>query len=205
MFESFCSLMNEGSTITEICTFWFLLNHGICDTVLIMESDVFWFVQSPPFSNLYQSSPEFPEWQMMKRCMNIYEYSSVWIDWLLFSIELASVQYCVNFNWYQYLTFFEMTVCMNLIHTLSNRCIFLNTAYNRRERERNATLIIDMNGATTQITDPAGADEPRKFTFDYSFWSHDGSKEDANGYYGPDTSHPNGKKFADQVRTLIYV
>nr|XP_022323498.1 kinesin-like protein KIF28P isoform X1 [Crassostrea virginica] len=72
--------------------------------------------------------------------------------------------------------------------------------FNRRERERNATLIIDMNGATTQITDPAGADEPRKFTFDYSFWSHDGSKEDANGYYGPDTSHPNGKKFADQKK-----
>lgn len=56
-----------------------------------------------------------------------------------------------------------------------------------------------MNGATTEITDPSGSDEPRKFTFDYSFWSHDGSKEESNGYYGPDSSHPNGKKFADQV------
>ncbi|XP_062578631.1 kinesin-like protein KIF28P isoform X1 [Saccostrea cucullata] len=57
-----------------------------------------------------------------------------------------------------------------------------------------------MNGATTEITDPEGGDEPRKFTFDYSFWSHDGSKEESNGYYGPDTSHPNGKKFADQKK-----
>lgn len=72
--------------------------------------------------------------------------------------------------------------------------------FNRRERERNATLIIEMNGATTEITDPSGGDEPRKFAFDYSFWSHDGSKEESNGYYGPDSSHPNGKKFADQKK-----
>lgn len=56
-----------------------------------------------------------------------------------------------------------------------------------------------MNGPETVLTDPEGAEEPRKFAFDYSYWSYDGSKEMPDGYYGPDTSHPNGKKFADQV------
>ncbi|KAK3106540.1 hypothetical protein FSP39_022244 [Pinctada imbricata] len=57
-----------------------------------------------------------------------------------------------------------------------------------------------MNGTTTTIEDPTGSEEPRKFTFDHSYWSHDGSKEGSDGYYAPDTSHPNGKKFADQKK-----
>ena len=39
----------------------------------------------------------------------------------------------------------------------------------------------------------------KSFTFDYSYWSHDGSKEEKDGYSAPDPSHPNGKKFCDQV------
>ncbi|XP_076455652.1 kinesin-like protein KIF28 isoform X2 [Babylonia areolata] len=57
-----------------------------------------------------------------------------------------------------------------------------------------------MQGATTSITDPNSKDDVKKFTFDYSYWSHDGCKTEANGYYGPDTSHPNGKKFCDQKK-----
>jgi len=57
-----------------------------------------------------------------------------------------------------------------------------------------------MNGSTTTITDPTATSDVKKFTFDYSYWSHDGSKDDGTGYYGPDTSHANGKKFADQVK-----
>ncbi|XP_052091437.1 kinesin-like protein KIF28 [Mytilus californianus] len=72
--------------------------------------------------------------------------------------------------------------------------------FNRRERERNAKCIIDMTGNTTKIEDPSSSDEPKKFTFDFSYWSHDGCKEESNGYYGPDTSHPNGKKFCDQMK-----
>ena len=41
--------------------------------------------------------------------------------------------------------------------------------------------------------------EPRKFNFDFSYWSHDGFKEEANGYMVPDKSHANGNKYADQV------
>lgn len=56
-----------------------------------------------------------------------------------------------------------------------------------------------MKGPETVLTDPEGNDEPRKFAFDFSYWSFDGSKKLDNGYYGADTSHPNGKIFCDQV------
>ncbi len=42
-------------------------------------------------------------------------------------------------------------------------------------------------------------EDPRKFNFDYSYWSHDGFKEEGNGYMVPDKSHPSGSKYADQV------
>ena len=71
--------------------------------------------------------------------------------------------------------------------------------FNKREKARNAKVIIAMNGPTTVITDP-GSGEEKKFTFDYSYWSFDGYKEEKNGYCSPDSKHPNGKKFCDQVR-----
>ena len=70
--------------------------------------------------------------------------------------------------------------------------------FNKREIGRNAKMIIEMNGNSTTITDPEN-NEPRSFTFDYSYWSFDGSKEEADGYVAPDKSHKNGAKFADQV------
>ena len=36
---------------------------------------------------------------------------------------------------------------------------------------------IKMSGPTTEIIDPHSG-QPRPFTFDYSFWSHDGFKVD---------------------------
>ena len=71
--------------------------------------------------------------------------------------------------------------------------------FNKREKARNAKLIVAMNGPTTIITDP-GSGEEKKFAFDYSYWSFDGFKEEKNGYCAPDSKHPNGKKFCDQVR-----
>ncbi|KXJ25651.1 Kinesin-like protein KIF1A [Exaiptasia diaphana] len=42
-----------------------------------------------------------------------------------------------------------------------------------------------MSGATTKLIDPeAPNDEPKSFTFDYSYWSHDGFAEDETGYLG---------------------
>lgn len=74
--------------------------------------------------------------------------------------------------------------------------IILNISNNKREKARNATLIIQMNGPTTEITDPAAPNEPpRKFTFDYSYWSHDGFEKNDEGYLKPTVPH-----YADQVK-----
>ena len=70
--------------------------------------------------------------------------------------------------------------------------------FNKREIARNAKMIIGMNGPTTTITNPEN-DETKSFTFDYSYWSFDGGKEESDGYCSPDKSHKNGSKFADQV------
>ncbi|WAQ93614.1 KIF28-like protein [Mya arenaria] len=60
---------------------------------------------------------------------------------------------------------------------------------------RNATLIIEMNGHTTEIKDPENQkNEPKRFTFDFSYWSHDEFTEQSDGY-----NEPNGSKYADQV------
>ena len=45
--------------------------------------------------------------------------------------------------------------------------------FNGREKDRNATCIIRMNGAKTTIINP-DSEEEKDFAFDYSYWSHDG-------------------------------
>jgi kinesin family member 13 len=58
-------------------------------------------------------------------------------------------------------------------------------------REKDSQCVIDMNGQTTTIRDEIG--QERSFTFDYSFWSHDGFKARADGY-----SEPIDERYADQ-------
>jgi hypothetical protein len=60
-----------------------------------------------------------------------------------------------------------------------------------------------MNGKTTIIQDPSSTDEPKKFAFDYSYWSHDGCKEESNGYFGADTSHANVTKLFQCISSTI--
>ena len=48
--------------------------------------------------------------------------------------------------------------------------------YNEREKNMGATCCVKMNGPMTVINDPEG--NPREFTFDFSFWSHDGFVDD---------------------------
>ncbi|CAF3629264.1 unnamed protein product [Adineta steineri] len=56
--------------------------------------------------------------------------------------------------------------------------------FNQREKDRNAKLIIQMNGKSTFITDPRlSIDEQKQFSFDYSYWSHDGFVEHPSGIY----------------------
>ena len=67
--------------------------------------------------------------------------------------------------------------------------------FNSREIERNANLIIQMQGNTTSIQDPNKPNaEPRRFTFDYSYWSHDSFIAAEDGYLKDDGSG----KYADQ-------
>ncbi|KAK6178426.1 hypothetical protein SNE40_013218 [Patella caerulea] len=54
--------------------------------------------------------------------------------------------------------------------------------FNSREKDRHAKCIIKMHDNMTMIMNPDTPNEgPKKFTFDYSYWSHDGFKENANG------------------------
>lgn len=71
--------------------------------------------------------------------------------------------------------------------------------FNSRETSMNATLIIDMIGQTTTIKDPNNPkDGPKKFSFDYSYWSHDGFV-DNDGYLSADS--PSGR-YADQKKVF---
>ena len=72
-----------------------------------------------------------------------------------------------------------------------------------------------MADSTTILYNPTNpSEEAKKFTFDFSYWSHNGFKENnqpSNGKQGKtnqnssstvyvaDPSHPNGHQYADQV------
>jgi hypothetical protein len=49
--------------------------------------------------------------------------------------------------------------------------------FNERERQLGSKLVVRMDGQKTLIKDPKSGSE-REFTFDYSYWSHDGFKTD---------------------------
>ncbi|XP_038077973.1 kinesin-like protein KIF28P isoform X3 [Patiria miniata] len=54
--------------------------------------------------------------------------------------------------------------------------------FNSREKERGAKLVVEMKGATTKLLCGDGSgEEPKTFTFDYSYWSHDGFTEQPDG------------------------
>lgn len=58
-----------------------------------------------------------------------------------------------------------------------------------------------MKGESTYLQNPEEPDEePKKFTFDYSYWSHDGFEERDDGYLAPSTPH-----YADQVLNDVNV
>ncbi|XP_077966673.1 kinesin-like protein KIF28 [Styela clava] len=72
--------------------------------------------------------------------------------------------------------------------------------FNKREKDRNATVVVKMDGSTTTLTNPDKPnDKPKKFTFDYSYWSHDGYKERADGYLEKDKA---SSKYCDQNRVF---
>jgi hypothetical protein len=66
--------------------------------------------------------------------------------------------------------------------------------YNKREKDHKSQLILKMKDKTTVIIKPDGKD-PITFTFDYSYWSHDGYKVREDGYLLPEE----GSSYTDQV------
>ena len=52
-----------------------------------------------------------------------------------------------------------------------------------------------MMGNQTFIKKPKSNEEPKKYAYDFSYWSHDGFKTESDGYNSPDSP-----KYADQVR-----
>jgi hypothetical protein len=70
--------------------------------------------------------------------------------------------------------------------------------FNSREIERNAKVIIEMTGSSTTIRDPEDPSaEPKLFSFDFSYWSHDCFDTNAEGVMVPKTS-----KYADQQKVF---
>jgi kinesin family protein 1 len=65
--------------------------------------------------------------------------------------------------------------------------------FNAREKERGATVIIRMEGATTYIKNPETGEE-KDFAFDFSYWSHDQFEVRPDGYTFPKP----GSNYADQ-------
>merc|ERR1712048_139227 len=78
--------------------------------------------------------------------------------------------------------------------------------FNQREKDRNAKLIIRMQNNTTYIKDPEDGKE-RDFAFDYSYWSHDGYKEQEDGYLVKSSArspyHDQAKVFKDLGESIL--
>eukprot|EP00283_Hemiselmis_rufescens_P005402 CAMPEP_0173429138 /NCGR_PEP_ID=MMETSP1357-20121228/7926_1 /TAXON_ID=77926 /ORGANISM="Hemiselmis rufescens, Strain PCC563" /LENGTH=1106 /DNA_ID=CAMNT_0014393271 /DNA_START=100 /DNA_END=3420 /DNA_ORIENTATION=- len=71
--------------------------------------------------------------------------------------------------------------------------------FNQREKDRSSKLCIRMMDKTTTIRNPEN-DVEKPFTFDFSYWSHDGAKELPNGYNEPagPGAGTDGATYADQ-------
>lgn len=57
--------------------------------------------------------------------------------------------------------------------------------FNQREKQMNTDLCIRMDNKTTVVLDDDGETTRKSFTLDHCFWSHDGYKEEPNGYLLP--------------------
>eukprot|EP00038_Savillea_parva_P019805 m.28932 g.28932 ORF g.28932 m.28932 type:complete len:991 (+) comp4561_c0_seq1:121-3093(+) len=70
--------------------------------------------------------------------------------------------------------------------------------FNKREKERGCQRVIDMDGNQTTITNPTDG-KTKKFNFDTSYWSFDGSKEREDGYMIPASP---SSKYAGQLEVF---
>eukprot|EP00118_Oscarella_pearsei_P013302 m.105220 g.105220 ORF g.105220 m.105220 type:complete len:1030 (+) comp37217_c0_seq30:391-3480(+) len=95
--------------------------------------------------------------------------------------------------WVGWLSFPWLHRCSTCFYARVNS---LTDSHNKREKARQAKLIVEMRGKTTVLQDLDNSDqEGRTFNYDYSYWSHDGFTEEPNGYLAPATA---GSNYADQ-------
>ncbi|KAL3320977.1 hypothetical protein Ciccas_000337 [Cichlidogyrus casuarinus] len=66
--------------------------------------------------------------------------------------------------------------------------------FNQREKDRNARLIVKMDGGTTHLENPEKSSDIKTFSYDFSYWSHDGFQSDQEGIVIPEP----GSNYADQ-------
>lgn len=77
--------------------------------------------------------------------------------------------------------------------------------FTEKEKSRNQKRIVEIEQNTVALycrksqNDPNG---PKIFTFDRSYWSHDGFIRDSKGNNVPDPSHPNGAKYVSQEKVF---
>uniref|UniRef100_A0A1I8A2J7 Kinesin-like protein n=1 Tax=Steinernema glaseri TaxID=37863 RepID=A0A1I8A2J7_9BILA len=71
--------------------------------------------------------------------------------------------------------------------------------FNDREKQRNAECIVEMpDGVRTGLRNPKNPKEDTKwFSYDYSYWSHDGYEAESNGYLAS-----KGNDYVDQKRVF---
>ena len=77
--------------------------------------------------------------------------------------------------------------------------------FTEREKQKGSKRIVDIERNTVALYGPKNGsqDEPKKFTFDYSYWSHDGFKRrPEDGVNVPDFDHPNGKQYVSQEKVF---
>lgn len=75
--------------------------------------------------------------------------------------------------------------------------------FTEKERQRNNRRIVDIQQNTVALYNANNSDTAfKKFTFDYSYWSHDGFRKDTNGVNIPDPAHANSEKYISQEKVF---
>ena len=76
--------------------------------------------------------------------------------------------------------------------------------FNSREKDKDSELIIQMKNNTTIIRNPI-TNTTKQFTFDYSYWSHDGFHENEDGYLSDNCGRytDQQKVFNDMGKTVL--
>lgn len=75
--------------------------------------------------------------------------------------------------------------------------------FTQKEKERNNKRIVDIRDNTVVLYNLHHNDvQLKKFTFDYSYWSHDGFRRDESGINVPDLAHPNSERYVSQDKVF---